>query len=234
MTVSAVRPADPYGQVCRRWSGLPPAERDRAALRLVGVPVGQARIHDPGPACHGHYAALVEAALAGDEVAFGWLADSHRPLLVSRGRALFERDPGEWGAASLEVLYRALTIARRTTAGRWLRRRVAQQICHGMTPLVRDELARRRSEQATDPARLAWLEQPSSAGDPHPELTVALRRSLAALELPVRAGFEAAAARTPIGQVAGAHQLSPAALRQRMSRARNQLRPELAGFLRSA
>ena len=234
MSVGAVRGHDPFGEVCRRWSGLSAVERDRAALRLVGVPVDQARIQDPGRGGHGHYAALVEHALAGDAVAFAWLATSHRPLLIARGRALLDRDPGEWGAVCLEVLYRALGTARSTTAGPWLRRRVSQQITHGLRGVLRAELARWGAEQPTEPVQLVRLERPGPADDPHPDLSAALARSLARLEPAVRAGFEAVAADAPLTPVACTHQLSAPALRQRMFRARQQLRPQLVGYRRSA
>ena len=234
MPVRPVRGHDPFGAVCQSWSGLSGAERDDAALRLVGVPVDQARIHDPGHSGDRHYAALVEQALAGDEVAFAWLATSHRPLLIARGRALFDRDPGEWGAVCLEVLYQALRIARRTTAGPWLRRRVSQQITHGLLRVQRAELARWRAEQATDPVQLVRFERPPPAGDPHPDLSAAMEVSLAQLEPAVRAGFEAIASGEATVSVACSHELSPPALRQKMTRARQQLRPQLVGYRRSA
>lgn len=229
-----VRPADPYGEVCRRWTHLSREHRDIESIRLLGVEVGAARIYDPEPGDHRHYALLVEAALAGDEVAFGWLADSHRPLLLSRGRVLFDRDPSEWGAAAVEVLWRSLSLAGQATASPWLRRQVNQQLCHRMAPLVRRELARRTAEQVTDPVRLVWLERPAPAGDPHPDLTATLATVMARLDPPVRDGLQAVAARAPVSQVASDHQLSPAALRQRMRRARTRLQPELAAFRRSA
>jgi hypothetical protein len=229
-----VRPADPYGEVCRRWTGLSREQRDLQSVRLLGVPVAEARIHVPEPGCHRHYACLVEGALAGDEVAFAWLADSHRPLLLSRGRVLFEKDPGEWGAASVEILYRSLSVSSGTTAGPWLRRQVNQQLCHGMAPLVRRELVRRKAEQATDPVRLVRLEDGGQVGDPHPELTATLATVMARLHPSVRDGFQASAARAPISEVACEHQVSVTALRQRMSRARLWLRPELAAFRPSA
>lgn len=234
MPVRPVRGHDPFGAVCRSWTGLSPAERDEVALRLVGVPAGQAHIDDPGGDGDRHYAALVEQALAGDEVAFAWLATSHRPLLIARGRALFDRDPGEWGAVCLEVLFQALRIARRTTAGPWLRRRVSQQITHGLLRVQRAELARWRAEQATDPVQLVRFERPPPAGDPHPDLSAALEVSLAQLEPVVRAGFEAIASDGVAMSVACSHGLSRPALRQKMARARQQLRPQLAGYQRSA
>ena len=234
MSVRVVRGHDPFGAVCQRWRGLSAAERDDAARRLVGVPVDQARIDRPGSGGDRHYAALVEQALAGDEVAFAWLATSHRPLLIARGRALFDRDPGEWGAVCVEVLYQALHTARRTTAGPWLRRRVAQQIGHGLQRVQRAELARWRAEQATDPVQLVRLERPPPAGDPHPDLSAALEVSLAQLEPVVRAGFEAIASDGVAMSVACSHGLSRPALRQKMARARQQLRPQLASYQRSA
>lgn len=234
MRTGAVRGFDPFGVVCHRWVGLSPAARDEAALRLVGVPVDEAHIDAPGPDDHVHYAALVAHALAGDEVAFAWLATSHRPLLIARGRALLDRDPSEWGAVCVEVLLRALVTARRTTAGPWLRRRVSQQITHGLRREMCRALARWQAEQLVEPQRLVRHERPTPAGDPHPELSAALEESLAALEPVVRAGLEAVANSGRVTAVACTHQVSSAALRQKMSRARLQLRPQLAGYLRSA
>jgi hypothetical protein len=118
---------DPLGEVTGHWNRLSRAERDRRAHRLIGVGLADARIDDPDAGCHRQYAALATPALAGDPVAFGWLAHSHRPLLLTRGRLLVDRDPSEWSGVCLEVLTASLTYARAQPPGPWLRRQVVQQ-----------------------------------------------------------------------------------------------------------
>ena len=226
-------PADPFGQITRRWRSLDPDERDEQSRRIVGVAFAEARIERPDADCPHHYRRLLTAALAGDAVALGWLADTHRPLLLARGRLLFEQDPGEWGAASLEVLLAAARWADAGSGGPWLRRQVAQQITHRMRRLVERELVRRQLERAVDPARLPRVEVADDV-EPHPELTDALELMLSQLDRPTSAGLRATACRLPLAQVAADHGLTKAALKQRMARARRQLRPQLAGFARSA
>jgi DNA-directed RNA polymerase specialized sigma24 family protein len=225
-------PADPFGEVVGRWRNLPTDERDRHSCRIVGVGVADARVERPDDRCHRHYARLLDAALADDPVALGWLAETHRPLLLTRGRLLFEQDPAEWGAASLEVLVASARFMQGDT-GPWLRRQVSQQICHRMRRLVRRELARRGCERAVDPSRLPSLEPPGDP-EPHPQLTVALERALGRLDDATSAGLRAVAMQLPLATVAADHDLTHAALRQRVARARRQLRPQLADFARSA
>jgi DNA-directed RNA polymerase specialized sigma24 family protein len=225
--------ADPLGTVTGRWTRLSAADRDRHAYRLLGVGLAEARIDTPDAGCHHHYAALVTAALAGDPVAFGWLAESHRPMLVSRGRLLFDRDPTEWSGASLEVLLTALRYAQAQPPSPWLRRQVAQQINHRFKRIVRRELARYRAERSCDPAQLPIDDRPVGT-DPHPQLTDAVERALDRLDPATRAGLRAAATQRPLAPVADAHHLTHAALRQRLVRARRQLQPQLAAFARTA
>jgi DNA-directed RNA polymerase specialized sigma24 family protein len=226
--------ADPYGEVVRRWTHLSPADQQWHARRLLGVGLAESRIADPDAGCWRHYAALVEAAVAGDEIALGWLADSHRPLLLTRGRAIFEHDPAEWGAVCLEALVRALRFVSRYEAGPWLRRQVAQQLCHRLGRIVRRELVRRRAERACDPVDLPPIPVGGVGADPHPELSEALEVALAELDPATDTGLRAAAAGRPLAPVAAAHQLSHAALKQRMVRARRRLAPQLATFRRCA
>ena len=221
--------ADPFGDVAGRWTRLSDAERDRHADRLVGVALADARIEDPDASCHEQYAALVAAAVAGDQVAFGWLADSHRPLLLARGRLLVDRDPTEWSSVSLEVLLASLRCAHAGGPGVWLRRQVAQQICHRLGRIVRRELARYRRERPCDPSRLPAFE-PDAEPEPHPLLTDALDQALDRLDDATSAGLRAVAMQLPLATVADAHQLSVPALKQRLVRARRQLRPQLAAF----
>jgi DNA-directed RNA polymerase specialized sigma24 family protein len=224
---------DPLGEVTGHWNRLSRAERDRHAHRLIGVGLADARIDDPDAGCHRQYAALATAALAGDPVAFGWLAHSHRPLLLTRGRLLFDRDPSEWSGVCLEVLTASLTYARAQPPGPWLRRQVVQQICHRLGRIVRRELARYRAERSCDPSLLPGFEPPAE-DEPHPQLTDALERALDQLDQATSAGLRAVAMQLPLAAVADAHQLTHAALRQRLVRARRQLRPQLETFARSA
>lgn len=224
---------DPFGQIVRRWQSLDPAGRDEQSRRIVGVAFADARIETPDAECHHHYQRLVITALTGDAVALGWLADTHRPLLLARGRLLFEQDPAEWGASSVEAMLAAAHWVDAGSGGPWLRRQVAQQITHRMRRLVERELARREVEQACDPARLPRIEV---AGDPepHPQLSDALEQMLSELDGPTSAGLQAVAMRLPLASVAADHGLTHAALKQRVSRARRALRPQLAAFARSA
>ena len=225
--------SDPFGQITARWKHLSVPERDRHAHRIVGVGLGDARIDRPDASCHHHYARLLAAAVAGDPVAVGWLADSHRPLLLTRGRVLFEQDPAEWGAASLEILLAAARAAQAGPGGPWLRRQVNQQITRRIRPLTTRELTRRRFERACDPGRLPHL-QSSEESDPHPQLTDVLDRALGELDQATSAGLRAVAMRRPLAPVATDHELTHAALKQRVARARRRLRPQLATFARTA
>ena len=225
----------PYGDVTRRWTQLDPETRDTEAVRLVGVPLAAARVDSPDPSCHEQYLTVADAAVAGDEVAFGWLATSHRPVLLSSGRILFEHDPAEWGANSLELLYTALARSNRA-AGPWLRRQVTLHLRGRMARLTRTHLARRGLERPIDPARLygSGMDRVEPLRDPHPDLTIALERAVARFEPSTRDGLRAVATHEPLAAVAAAHQLSEPALRQRISRARRQMQPELTAFRRSA
>lgn len=224
--------SDPLGQITARWKHLSLPERDRHARRIVGVGLSDARIDRPDASCHHHYTRLLAAAVAGDPVAIGWLADSHRPLLLTRGRVLFEQDPAEWGAASLEILLAAAHAAQAGAGGPWLRRQVNQQITRRIRPLTTRELARRRFEQTCDPGRLLHL-QSSEESDPHPQLTDVLDRALGELDRATSAGLRAVAMRRPLAPVAVDHELTHAALKQRVARARRRLRPQLATFART-
>jgi hypothetical protein len=101
----------PFGDVTRRWTSLEGDERQRQTVRLLGLGcAGDALAHvdRPGLDAGACYRQLVPTGASGDPIALGWLATTHRPLLIARGRALLEHDPTEWGAACLEVLHRTL------------------------------------------------------------------------------------------------------------------------------
>lgn len=227
----------PFGDLTRRWTQLTDQDRDHHTGRLLATACTDA--------CDGHvdrpgfdegvcYRQLVVAGAAGDEVALGWLATSHRPLLITRGRVLLEQDPSEWGAVCLEAIH--LTLVRiDLSVGRWLRRRVAHQLSRHVTRVVAGQLTRRRREHPTAPVVLQQA-SPTPCGpwsDPHPDLSLVLDQALAGLDAATRDGFLALANQQPIQTVADRHDLSPAAVRQRMSRARSQLQPQLTGYLRT-
>ena len=220
----------PFGAVTRRWTALNDATRNDHALRLLAVRLADAHIERPGPDGGVHYCRLVDAAKAGDPVAFAWLASSHRPLLLCRGRALFRADPGEWGSVCLELLHS--TLRDLGPAGRWLRQQVAATLSRKLGQTVDRYLARTRAEQPLDESALrgCWVDE----RDPHPDLSADLAEALDQLDAATREGFTALADRVHLGEVAARHQLSHAALRKRLVRARAQLQPQLAGYWRSA
>ena len=226
----------PFGDVTRRWCLLPQQDQDRHSRRLLGVALDEVSIERPVDVeQQRQYRALLDAALDGDAIAFAWLAHSHAPLLIARGRPLYHADPDEWGDTALEVLYQGL---RRGSAaeGPWARRRVALHLCSRMSRAVKRYLDRTSHAQLVDPIQLTWQSGVHSPidGDPHPDLTIAVDEALAELEPSVRAGLRAVSTLEPLGEVAAEHAISEALLRQRISRARRQLRPQLAAFSRSA
>ena len=230
----------PLGEITRRWTQLTDGQRDRHVARLVPADCadgGPAHIDRPsldGGRC---YQQLVPAAVAGDPIALGWLATSHRPLLIARARPLFEHDPSEWGAVCLEVLHTTLVKAD-LSEPRWLRRRIANRLTAGLAKAVRRHLDRRRHERATVPARLCTAQppvEPDPAWDPHLlDLSVDLDRALARFDEPTRDGLFALADHQPLTTIADRHGLTHDAVRQRVTRARKCLQPELAAYHRTA
>ncbi len=227
----------PFGDVTRRWTQLADQERARHMARLVGEACPSlhwAHVDRPDLDLGACYQQLVPAAAVGDEVAIGWLATSHRPLLVARGRAMLEHDPTEWGAVCLEVLHTTLAKAN-ASAGRWLRRRVAQQLTSQLSRIVAQHVARRRREAPTAPAALRSAPQlpGSDRWDPHPELSLELDRALHQLDPATRDALYALAYDQPLAEIARRHGLSYAAVRQRVSRARRRLQPDLTTYRRA-
>ena len=184
------------------------------------------------PLCHSRR--LLAAARAGDEIAFAWLACSHRPLLLTRGRALYRTDPAEWGAAALEVLHATVhhvEVAR----GRWLRSTVTQRLAKQMDHRVRAYLRCHQHERLLEPRLLHLHAPPVPAvdADEHPELSAVLATLLGRLDAATRDGLIALADRESLQLVATAHALTNAALRQRITRARHRLQPQLAAYRRT-
>ena len=225
----------PYGDVTRQWTHLPGAEQQRHARRLLGdlwPTSDRGQVGDPTP---GQYERLVLAARAGDQVAFAWIATTHRPMLLAAGRALLEDDAAEWGSACLELLHTHLVRAR-LDSGIWLRRHIAMRIRGDLSAQVRRHLVRRRAERATDPVvvlpRLRAdtpVRPPADAGD---ELATELARALRRYDRPTYEGLLALSDGTPLSAVADRWGLSHASLRQRVTRARAELQPELAHYRR--
>lgn len=225
----------PFGTVTRRWTQLTHNQREDHAHRLIGRCAGDGEAHvDDPPLDDGRcYSRLIRPAVSGDEVALGWLATTHRPLLLLRGRALFRHDPSEWGAVCLEILHAALDNVD-LELGPWLRRRISQQLASRVTRATASHLSSRGHERPTAPAVLHRLPLATPVRDPHPELSQALTTVLDELDAPTRDAFYAIADDQPMYEVADRHELSYDAMRQRVSRARRRLQPELVGFVRNA
>lgn len=228
----------PFGDVTRRWTSLEKDERQRHAVRLLGSAcVGDVLAHVDRPdrdagAC---YRQLVPAAASGDPIALGWLATTHRPLLITRGRALFDHDPTEWGAVCLEVLHRTLASAD-LSESKWLRRRVARTLTSRLSRVVAQHVNRRQRECPITTANLHARQDPAPGWDwdPHPDLTLDLDRVLETLDEPTRESLLALANHEPLVGVAARHGLSYDAVRQRVTRARKRLQPELRVYHRAS
>ena len=228
----------PFGDVTRRWTTLEKGERQRHTDRLLrfGCPGGViAHVDRPDLDAGVCYRQLVPAAASGDSVALGWLATTHRPLLIARGRALFDHDPTEWGAVCLEVLHRTLASADLTET-RWLRRRVARTLTSRLSRVVAQHLRRRQLESPVASPSLHARQEAASGWDwdPHPDLTLDLDRALGTLDVPTRESLLALANHEPLLGVAARHGLSYDAVRQRVTRARKRLQPELAVYHRAS
>lgn len=223
----------PFGDVTRRWTLLPASQRDRHALRLLGVSFDETRIDRPDATTADQYRRLVAAAVAEDAIAFAWLATSHRPLLLAHGRPLFEDDPSEWGAVCLEALHLTLAGVNPAT-GRWMRRRVALRLMSRMSDAVGRHVRRRTIERATDPLIVSATDPPPVQTDTHLELSIALDRVLGRLEPATRDAFRALADERSLEEVARRHDVPTSTLRQRVVRARPRLQEQLAGYQRTA
>ena len=228
----------PLGDVTRRWTCLDDEGRERHSVRLLGLDCpGNRTAHVETPkvddgAC---YHRLVIAAIGGDPIALGWITTTHRPLLVSHGRALLESDSSEWGAVCLEQLHRIMVKADLAET-RWLRRRIARQLVHRIGGIIADHLARRQREEPVEPVQLSTHRAGAQAQweVTDDKLTEELARLLSELDLPSRDALLALANHVPLYEVADRHELSYAAIRQRVTRARRQLRSELAPYRRTA
>jgi DNA-directed RNA polymerase specialized sigma24 family protein len=211
-----------FGDVTRRWTALDNNQRQEHAARLLGHRCGSdalAHVDRPGLDDGACYHRLVPAAAAGDPIAIAWLATTHRPLLIARGRPLLDHDPTEWGAVCLEVLHRTLA-SEDLSEPRWLRRRVARKLINRLYRVAAQHLKRRGWEYPTDAASLRAREDavPDWDGDPHPDLTLHLDRALHNLDEPTRESLLALANHEPLAEIAARHGLSYAAVRQRVTR----------------
>lgn len=222
----------PYGDLTRRWTLLPAAVQQAHACRLFDT----AWDPDAGRLTPGQYEGLVHAALADDAVALGWLATTHRPMLLVAGRVLLEDDPAEWGAVCLELLQANLARAR-LQSGRWLRRNIAVRLKSDVAREARRHLERRRMERATDPVGELVRLAPAHPGpelDRDGALADDLARVMRRLDRPTFEALHAIADGGSMVAVARRFDLTPAAMRQRVNRARAELRPELACYQRRA
>ncbi len=224
----------PYGTLTRRWTHLSPVDQDREARRLLGIPRTQARIERPDATTGQHYLQLVVAGRDNDEVALAWLATTHRPLLLDKGRVLFAADPEEWGSVAVEILHRTVCEAD-LDQGRWLRSTITQRLHRLMVREVRVQLRQRAREQLTDPTALRILNTavPAVDTDPHLDLTAAIGSTVGQLDRATRAGLQALLEDRSLASVAAAHGMSDAAMRQRVHRLRDRLQPKLAGYHRA-
>ena len=230
----------PYGDVTRRWTHLATAQRLQHATRLLGPEADDvALVGCESALATTAYAQLVDAARDGDQIAFAWLATVHRPLMLQRGRVIFEDDPAEWGALCLELLARRLRLAA-LESGPWLRRHIAMRLVDELSRRTHQHLRRRRTERATDPVvlptiRNTWSDPRRDPGhDPHPELSDALAEALTDLDPATVDALRASADGAPLYEVAARHDIDAAVLRQRLWRARRRLQPDLAAFQRSS
>lgn len=225
----------PYGDVTRQWTHLSEPDKHHHARRLLddlwAVP-RDGLVTDPTPA---QYARLVRAARDGDEVAFAWIATTHRPMVLAAGRALLEDDPAEWGSTCLELLHANLVRAQ-LDSGIWLRRHIATRLKSDLARRVRKHLAQRRAERATDPVLDLPRLRPDVPTDleieDSPELATDLARALERYDRPTFEGLLALGDGVSLSIVARRWGLSPATLRQRVTRARAELQPELAHYRR--
>ena len=225
----------PFGDVTRRWSHLDEIDRAHHVARLTAptCPPDLEHVERPGVDGGACYQRLVEAALGGDEVAFGWLAASHRPLLITRGRRLFADDPSEWGALCLELL---LTTLQRehVSEPRWLRRQVANRLTCRMSAAMVMYLRRRRTEVG-DPHGRVLADAAVGPFDAWPvpaDLTLELDRLLQDLDRPSLEALWALADEEPLADIAERYGLSYGALRQRVTRARQRLQADLVQYRR--
>lgn len=225
----------PFGDVTRRWTHLTDQERDGHAFRLLSRCPTADVAHFERPQLDDGvcYAEVVEAAAAGDLIALAWLASSHCPILLVRGRALYEDDPSEWGLVCLEALHRVLARVD-VGIGRWLRRRVVQHTCRQVSRTVERHLARRDREVATDPVLLgdSGRDIEVEFEDEDLDLAIAIDEALTDLSPATRDAFLALASDEPLSTVADWHHLPTGAIRNRVWRARSKLQPQLAGFVR--
>jgi DNA-directed RNA polymerase specialized sigma24 family protein len=227
----------PFGDITRRWTHLDESERTLHIARLVGAVCPGDPVHVDRPSTDGGlcYQQLAHAALAGDEIAIGWLATSHRPLLITRGRRLLEDDPSEWGGLCLWLLHSVLERAD-TSDARWLRRCVAGRLTSRLSAAMALYVRRRQKERVAVPTSVfaSRAFDPVEVWDPHPELSLDLDRLLGELDEPSRDALWALAYHEPLAEVADRHGLTHTALRQRVTRARKGMQTELAHYRRRA
>lgn len=209
----------PYRNVTARWTSLTPEQQTHHALELLGTTQVPRRLLDPTDA-----APVIDAAIAGNTIAFAWLACDLRPALLVVGRRLLSED-GDWGSVAVEALHRAVRSAEHV-APRWQRRRVHQRATQFMARWITNRHPRRTQQL-----------EPAVTDPTIPDTTdlLALRDELNDIlsQLPdeIREGFQAAALGLPLADVARRHGIQNEALRVRMCRSRKELRPRITEWL---
>lgn len=222
----------PFGNVTGLWTQLENPSRLEHVRRLIGTTCedqGLRHIKSPGDDLGHCYFQLATAAIAGDEVAFAWMATTRRPHLLKVGAALFRQDPSEWGAVCLEALHAALGKAD-LSAGRWLRLHIRRKLTGLVVRESKRHLQRSNVERCIDPRDLGRSAGSSELEEPHLDLSEALERALAGIEPVTREALREYAEGHRLVEIAERYGLSHDALRQRVSRAYRKLRIELAEF----
>ena len=256
-------PCDPYRLITRRWTDLSDDERDAHAVRLVGTTVGEARIGEPeGASRYGRLVEAAADGDPQAIAWLAWshrpkLAhrghDLYRADPAEWGSVCLE----------ILYSTARNAVAADVTSSPWCRRWMVQRLCAQLARHARNERDRSRRERTgtiehLDPSsNTTWELRPSrgtrpcwSAGqwlerplpwDGVPVPTPGLRRALVeALDQVDGATREALVAVADddspgrIAEIAGRHEITPAALRQRLHRARHRLQPQLAEWMAAA
>ncbi len=253
----------PYGLVTRRWTHLSDDERDGHALRLVGTTADEARIGEPdGAGRYGRLVEAAAAGDPQAIAWLAWSHrpklthrghDLYRADPVEWGSVCLE----------ILYSTARKAVAADVTSSRWCRRWMTQRLCAQLARHARNECDRFRRERTgtIEPLDISsetgrqlrahgglrqgsqacrWPERPLApdvALVPVPELRAALVAALDQVDVATREALLALAddgSPGRIAEIAGRHQITPAALRQRLHRARGRLQPQLAHWMAAA
>ncbi len=253
----------PYGLVTRRWTHLSDDERDAHALRLVGTTAHEARIGEPDgagrygrlveAAADGDPEAIAWLAWSHRPKLTHRGHDLYRADPAEWGSVCLE----------ILYSTARQAVGAGVTSSQWCRRWMTQRLCAQLARHARNECDRIRRERTGTiehldlssttgrplhahggmrQRRLAcrWPEgqlPPDVASVPSPELRAALVSALDQVDAAAREVLLALAddgSPGRISEIAGRHQITPAALRQRLHRARRRLQPQLAHWMATA